>query len=259
MPANPCPACGQAIAAADINVAEGVGLCRACGKLSRLRDIAEQPVVDPKTFGAPPPGCWLEEGMGGARTLRASLRSAGAAAVTLFICLFWNGIVSVFVLIAIAGVYTNLVGPLPQWFPAPSSGKRGNLGPDMSTGATLFLCIFLIPFVLVGLGMFVAFLTCVIGRVEVLIDGPVGRVRTGFGPFNWTRRFDPTQVKRVVEERTSYQENGRSKPLIQIDADRTVKLGSMLEDRRREWLIGALHLLLVARKSGTFGARARSG
>lgn len=253
MTPNLCPKCGGAIAVDDINIREGVGLCRSCGKLSRLAEIADAPAIDPKTIDAPPPGCMLEERPGGARLVKASMRSVGTAAGLLFVCLFWNGIVSVFVLIALAGLYTHFIGPLPQWFPAPGSGSgtNGNVGANMPLGMTLFLCVFLIPFVTVGLLIFGSFLTCLMGRVEVLVDGTIGRVRTGFGPFNWTRRFDPTKVKRVSEGFTSYQENGRSKPVIQIEADRTVKLGSLLEEGRRAWMMGVLHLLLVTKGART--------
>jgi hypothetical protein len=251
MTANVCPACGKTIAIDDINVPEGVGLCRACGKLSRLADIADQPVIDPKTLASPPPpGCSIEEifGGGGGQILRASLRSPGSAIGALAICLFWNGIVSIFLLFAIGGLYTNLVGPLPKWFPIPGSGgNKGNLGPNMGMGETLFLCIFLIPFVLIGLTFICAFLACLVGRIEVTLDATQGRVRTGFGPFNWTRRFDPAQVKRVAGGRTAYQVNDQNKPTIVIEADRTIKFGSTLPDHRREWLLAALHQLLIAK------------
>src|SRR5256885_1368490 len=99
MATNTCPACGQPITADDINIQEGVGLCRACGKLSRLGDIADQPAVDANAPATPPAGCSFEEPMEGGAVVRASLRSPGGAVTALAVCLFWNGIVSVFVLI----------------------------------------------------------------------------------------------------------------------------------------------------------------
>jgi hypothetical protein len=247
MTANVCPVCGKAIAIDDINVREGVALCRACGKLSRLAEVADTAPMDPRALASPPAGCSIDESMGGRRTLAVSLRSPGAAAGTLAFCLFWNGIVSIFVIIAIAGLYTNLVGPLPKWFPAPGQGGKGNLGPSMGMGETLFLCIFLIPFVTIGFVMLCAFLTSVAGRIQVTIDPTRGRVRTGFGPFNWTRRFDPSNVTRVSTGRTSYQVNGQYKPVVVIEADRTIKLGSSLSEARRDWLLAALHELLIVK------------
>lgn len=240
MTANICPECGQPIASDDINLKEGVALCRACGKLSRLADIADQPSVDAAELTTPPRGCSYQEQIGGGLVVRASHRSIGAAAATLGLCLFWNGIVSVFVLVAIAGLYTNMVGPLPKWFPVPGSGKNGGLGPGMPLGETLFLCIFLTPFVLVGSGLLLAFFTYLLGRTELVVAGDTGRVRTGFGPLNWTRRFDVARVTRVAIGQTAYTQNNQTKPLIVIDADRTIKFGSMLTDARRAWMLGIL-------------------
>ncbi len=63
----------------------------------------------------------------------------------------------------------------------------------MPLGMNLFLCLFLTPFILVGAGLFFALLLSVAGRVEVVVSGPDGRVRTGVGPFRWTRRFAADQ------------------------------------------------------------------
>ncbi|MDB5289831.1 MAG: hypothetical protein JWL69_1072 [Phycisphaerales bacterium] len=245
---NTCPVCGQPIAASDINISEGVALCRSCGKVSRLGDIADQPAVDAKALAMPPVGCSLEEPLGGGLVVRAPARSPGAAIRALAVCLFWNGIISIFVVFAIGNLYTHFIGPLPKWFPMPAhSGKGGNLGPGEPLGPTLFLCLFLIPFVVIGSGMFLVFLMYVMGRVETIMTGSDGRIRTGLGPINWTRRFDASEVKRVAAGWTSYEINGRTKPLIQIEADRTVKFGSTLPDERREWMCGVLQVLLVAR------------
>jgi hypothetical protein len=95
--------------------------------------------------------------------------------------------------------------------------------------------------------MFFFFLFSLMGRVDMILMGNDGRIRTGFGPINWTRRFDASKVKRVVEGLTSYQTNGRNKKLIQIEADRNVKFGASLPDDRRQWMLGVLHLILVAK------------
>jgi hypothetical protein len=245
MMTNSCPACGQPIAQGDINMQEGVGLCRACGKLSRVGDIADQTSVGAKTLAIPPAGCSCDEPMGGGLVVRASLRSFGAAAGLLAVCLFWNGIVSIFVLTAAAGLYNHFIGPLPTWFPVPGSKS----GRPTALGENLFLCIFLIPFVAIGTGMFLAFLTSLFGRIEMTVTGADGRIRTGFGPFNWTRRFDATKVTRVTLGQTTYQQNGQTKPVIRIEADRTVKFGSTLPDERRTWMLGVLHVLLVEKSA----------
>jgi hypothetical protein len=54
-------------------------------------------------------------------------------------------------------------------------------------------------------------------------------------------------VTRVSTGRTSYQVNGQYKPVIVIEADRTIKLGSSLSEARRDWLLAALHELLIVK------------
>ncbi|HWE94019.1 MAG TPA: hypothetical protein VG269_08660 [Tepidisphaeraceae bacterium] len=249
MVTNTCPVCGQPIAANDINVQQGVGLCRSCGNLSPLNEIVNQQAVDPKALAKPPAGCSYEERLGGGLVVRASARSVGGALGTLAVCIFWNGITSVFLVFLIGGLYTHFIGPVPKWFPAPSSNsKPGSMNYGDPLGTWLFLGLFLTPFVLIGLGMFLAFLMCVFGRVEVRVTETVGRVRTGFGPLNWTRRFNASTVKRVIAGRTTYSQNGQTKPLIRIEAgDRTVKFGSTLPDERRDWMCGVLYVLLVTK------------
>ncbi len=247
---NLCPACGQPIAVGDINITEGVALCRACGKLSRLADIVGQPAVDANTLATPPGGCSYDEMIDGTQRARASQRSLGTATGLLAICLFWNGIISIFVLVAIGGIYTHFFGPLPQWFPAP--GSRGNhRKSDMSLSQLLFLCIFLIPFVVFGLGMFFGLVGSLIGRIEVLVTGDDGRVRFVCGPLFWTRRFDVSKVTRVAIDQARYQQNAQNKPLIQIDADKTIRFGTMLPDFRRTWMLGVCQMLLRGQGKAT--------
>lgn len=237
MSASSCPECGEVIKPESINIAEGVALCSACGQLSRLSDVASgrRPVVE--VLSNPPRGCSLTES-DDEIIATASLRSAAQGCGLLFMALFWNGITSIFVLIAFAGVYTNAVGPLPAWFPAPNDL-------NMTMGMSLFLCIFLIPFVAVGTGMIIGVLTTLWGRVEVHIGQWEGRVRTGIGPFVWTRRFDPTTVQRVTNGLTSWSVNDRNLELIVIESGNRVEFGSMLEPARREWLHTVARELLL--------------
>jgi hypothetical protein len=256
MATNFCPACGQPIAPDDINIKEGVALCRSCGALSRLSAIANQPAPNPVASATPPPGCACDEQPGGRLDIRAAHRGVGTTLGMLAVCLFWNGIVSVFVLVALAGVYRHFVGPLPAWFPAPRDASDANRGTGMPWGMTLFLCIFLVPFVAVGAALFLAFLTSLLGRVRVVVDGDEGRVRVGVGPLNWSRRFNAERVTRVATGGSGYLVNGKPRPLIQIEADRTIKFGSFLPDARRAWLLDVLRTQLILQRTARQPGRA---
>lgn len=240
MAQNPCPTCGQPIPAVNINVAEGVALCAMCGKLARLSEIVELQEIQ-ENSEAPavvPRGCSTNVVMDEIR-IRATLRSCAGMLGVLLIGLFWNGIVSVFVLQAVAGLYAHFVGPLPTWFPAA-------IGTQQALGELLFLCVFLIPFVLVGSMFVFGFLACAAGHVEVRIRGTAGAVRTGIGAFVWTKRFNPALVKRITIGETKWKQNDQTKPVICIEADRTVNFGSMLTEERREWMRATLVSMLLS-------------
>ena len=138
-----CPECGEQLPTESINLKEGVALCPRCKQLSHLSEVVSCNRSVAETLSQPPTGCFVSE-WGQEVLVEATLHSISTFFSSLFVALFWNGIVSVFVLIAISGLYTNLVGPLPVWFSAPS------MKDSMPLGMTLFLCVFLIPFVTIG-------------------------------------------------------------------------------------------------------------
>src|SRR4051812_5977855 len=100
MPTPVCPSCGQIIAPDDINVAGDVAYCRACNLVHKLSALAE--VVELQTALADPPaGTWRRDDVTGL-VIGASHWSLGGAIALLAISLFWNGIVSFFVSLALS-------------------------------------------------------------------------------------------------------------------------------------------------------------
>jgi hypothetical protein len=207
-----------------------------------------QPDMDPAAVAAPPAGCSCEEGAGGGLVVRARNRDLGGAAFFLVPCLLWNAIISIFIFGAIAGLYTHLVGPLPAWFPISSKGKDNLLDPATPLSQTLGLCLFLVPFIAIGVALVVAFLSTFLGRVEVTVHGNTGRVRTSVGRLGWSRRFDATRVTRVEAGRTAYTINDQRWPAIQLEADRILRFGLLLPARRREWVIAVLRMRLILQR-----------
>jgi len=141
-----CPRCGNIIPVEDMNVAKDVALCRSCNLASSLSALVSGFALEPDVdLQQPPRGCWHRvTGLGA--LVGASHRSLGTALGLLAICLFWNGIVSVFVLLAVSSTLSLLHVPVPDWFPAPKMN-----GDSMGTGMTIFLWIFLTPFITIGL------------------------------------------------------------------------------------------------------------
>lgn len=239
MSENFCPGCGAGLPVESINIAEGVALCPDCGRLSRLRDVVDRKRPINEVLADPPRGCSLtQQGHEIVATVRRG--SLGAFIVTLGIALFWNGITSVFVLIAIAGLYSNLIGPLPEGFPAPPMDDA------MGLGMSIFLCLFLIPFVAVGLGLFAATLLALVGKTEVVIGEYEAYVSTGVFMFRWRRHFNPQQVHQVELVPSGRNQNGNASGYkIAIRADEDIEFAQSLPDARREWLYAVLHELLI--------------
>lgn len=245
-----CPECDNPIDADCMNIHEGVALCPGCGKLSRLSELSDSPRSRAEILSDPPHGCSIRSS-GNSTIVTASSRSVGGAIAAIAISLFWNGILSVFVLLAFAGLYTNLIGPLPVWFPAPqlNQGRPNMNGQPIELGMAVFLCIFLIPFVTVGAVLISAVILCLFGKVEVALDGENSWAATAIGPARWKRKFDAGQVTSVKYELTAWQSEGQINRQIELSADRIIQLGSLLPRERMEWLRIVLHELLVRSRS----------
>ena len=240
-----CSKCRAVIRSEDVNVANDLAYCRACNlsyKLSELTTGAE--LADGVDLRLPPAGAtYRNDGAG--TVVSASHRALGSAMGVLFFALFWNGIVSVFVLLAISGTMHNLHINLPDWFPAPKMN-----GGDMGVGMTLFLWIFLTPFITIGVVMMGAFLSCVAGRTEVRIHNAEGVVFTGIGSLGYRRRFDAGAVKDVRIDDRTWRDNGGARQrktciLIETREGKLVKFGTILREDRRKFVASAVRKALL--------------
>lgn len=245
-----CPDCDEPITADAINIKEGVALCPKCGELSRLSQLNTSGRSSAEILSEPPSRCSVESGRQRV-TATASTRSLPGFLFTAAFAAFWNSITSIFVLIAIAGLYSNLVGPIPQWFPGPGieDGKPIINDKPMELGATLFLFAFLTPFIMIGIGMTIAAIMCLIGKVSVVIDEFDSYVATGFGFLQWKQRFDPRQVSDVEITDSQTETSGNVKQAIKITANKTVQFGAILSRHRVQWLWAVTRELLVPKKN----------
>ena len=240
-----CPTCSKTILSDDVNVAKDVAYCRSCNRahsLSALIHTSE--LTEGVNLDRPPSGVRydLHEGH---ITLSATHRSLGAAAGTLAVALFWNGIVSVFVLFAIAGTLRNLNLTLPTWFPTPNMN-----GSPMGVGMTLFLWLFLTPFIVIGASMIGAFFLSVGGRTEVQADPTGGTVFTGVGPIGYRRRFMPSHVSDVRIEDKQWRDSDGDRQqkiciIIETREGKLIRFGSMLSNERRRFLAALLRKFLM--------------
>lgn len=248
--ATQCPACRTPIPTDDINIAEGVGYCRACDKLWKLRELASDPedaAAEAAALAAPPSGCWLRD-LGSETVIGCTCRG-WMGCFFLFFSAFWNSIVSIFLMIAFAGLYSNLVGPLPTWFPGANANVQVNgtttTAATMPLGMVIFLLIFLIPFVLIGIGTAIAALMGFVGKLELTIRGNDVTLFTGIGPLGWKRRFSADAIRDIRITETPAKHDSTPTKQIEIRTDTTIAFGTLLTEPRRRWLAGVLRRLLV--------------
>lgn len=234
-----CSKCKRTIPSEDVNVANDIAFCRTCNLSHRLSDLTQGLALDADVdINNPPAGAWFRKDSSEV-VIGATHRSLGAAIGMLFFALFWNGIVSVFVCIALASTLRHMGTSLPHWFPAPAMD-----GGSMGVGMTVFLWLFLTPFIVIGAGLLIAFLSCIGGRTEVRIQREAGVVFSGIGALGRRRRFEVSQVKAVRIDHQQWRDSDgdrRSKVHIVIEthAGKPIKFGSMLSAERRKFVASA--------------------
>jgi hypothetical protein len=244
MTAPTCPKCLAVLPAEDINVAKDVAYCRACNLAHALSGLVDdEGPATPPDLQRPPAGTWYRPGPVDT-VIGASHRSLPAALGSLAVCLFWNGIVSVFVLVALSGTLHNLGVTLPGWFPAPEMNDE-----TMSWGVVLFLWLFLTPFIVIGAGMVLYFLSALAGHTEVRLRQGMGTLFVGIGPLGWTRRFDPALVHTVkLRDKTWRDSDGdarrQRKIHLELQNGKTLEFGSTLREERQHFLVAALRQAL---------------
>ncbi|MFM1770257.1 MAG: hypothetical protein RJA22_2786 [Verrucomicrobiota bacterium] len=234
-----CPKCRRAIPAEDLNVATDVAVCRPCDAIHRLSALLEEGELTAVDVSRPPKGTWFRR-QGLTVVAGGSLRSVTGVVGLLFFCLFWNGIVSVFVTMAAASTLRLMGAPLPAWFPEAKMDTGG-----MGWGFTLFLWAFLTPFIAIGLAVAGGVVMSLGGRTEVTLQGGDSSVFTGVGPLGRRRRFDAREVQsiRIVDETWRTSKGGTRQTregVIQLRDGTKVKFGSGLREERLDFVVGAL-------------------
>lgn len=242
-----CPSCDKEIFSEDINLSEGVALCSNCGNLSRLSQLNFTGSTYEEIIKNPPKECSVV-GDRYCSEITVSLFSVTGFLGSLFVSLFWNGIVSVFLSLAAAAVYYNVFGPVPEWFPTPGleDGKPIMNEEVMGIGETVFLCLFLTPFVAIGTCMIANTFLRLFGTTKVFIAKHGSYVSTGISIFRLKRSFDSQDVISIEYELSKLGQESEDKHVIEIvTSKKSTKLGLLLNVKQLEWLKTILKLLLV--------------
>jgi len=244
MPMVNCPECRNKIPKADINVSTDLALCRQCDSTHAFSELFERRDLSQKLEASQPPSGLTERTTARGVAFSVSHRSIGGALGALAIGLFWNGIVSVFVFLNLSSTFGLLGVAVPEWFPAPLMN-----GETMGWGMTLFLWIFLTPFLVIGAGFIGAFFMAVAGHTEVRINAAEGRVFTGVGPMGWTRKFTPHEVRHVSLSDSKWRDSDgdrqtKQEIVLEMHNSDLLKFGSGMKEERRSYLAALLQRTL---------------
>ncbi|MCA9287626.1 MAG: hypothetical protein KDA05_03525 [Phycisphaerales bacterium] len=200
------------------------------------RGAAGAPVrIDPPAGLA---GVWHAR-LGDRDEIGATNRSIAGALGATFIAVFWCSITGVFVVVGVAGV----LGALGLVNGAAVGGP--------GLGFSLFMLLFVTPFVAIGLWLLWTALLFWGGREVVTIRGDAAEHFSGIGPVGFRKRFAASAVTRVAEDvKVSHGKNGTTTTrtvAIHTDAPKPIKFGACLNAARRGWMIRALQQALVPR------------
>lgn len=243
-----CPHCDAEIATSQVNITEGVALCGNCDTLSRLSELNYSGATVEETLSLPPKQVSIQPGYE-RMEINISLFSIPKFLGSLLVTLFWNSIVSIFLSLAAAAIYYQIAGPIPDWFPTPGleDGKPIMNGQVMGMSMTIFFCLFLTPFVIIGSGMIINTLLRLCGSTRVVIDPSRCYISTGIPFLHFKRSFDPWRVKSITTALNKMNQEGQENYHIALQSNKKIRFGRLLSVKQQDWLVTLLKQVFLHR------------
>lgn len=186
---------------------------------------------------SPPTRCWYQT-RGDEVVVGGSHRSLGSACLMLCIAIFWNSIVSIFVVLALSSTLNHLGYTLPETW-----GLKINNPQDMGVGMTAFLWLFLTPFIGIGTMLVGLFLSILAGRTEIRLRPGELALFVGVGRLGYRKRLDPKTVRDVridYSRRKSGDGEQKQQVTLELDDGSEISVGSLLPPERRKFVGSAL-------------------
>lgn len=207
-----CQFCRASIALADVNVANDIALCRACGKTMPFSEITPIPGAENVDLSRPPKGVRIEESPIHGKTIIYRK----IPLVVIFLIPFaavWSGF-------SMFGIYGSQI-------------KEGRFDPVASLfGLPFFIgTVFLVSFILF----------CLFGRWRIGYSGGVLSAAMEVGPIGWTRRLVCDKSARVSVRPAKWQKNNVPQSLIQVECQgSTLKFGTPIPDEAKDFIAEAV-------------------
>jgi hypothetical protein len=205
-----CPKCRAEIPLEDVNVAKDIALCRQCEKTYSFAELSQDQVTADVDTSNPPKGAWYRS-QGNELEVGATTRS-GIAFFLLPFTLFWSGL-------SLGGIYGSQI----------AKGKF-----------ELTQSLFGIPFLFGSCLLIPITLMAIFGKVKVRSSGDQGAVFIGIGPIGWNRKFRWSEIKMVRAALAKWKQNNNNVPIIELDAEKPIRFGSQLSEKRRDFMLAVL-------------------
>jgi hypothetical protein len=201
-----------------------VAYCRGCDKAYPLSELARGVETLNVDLSTPPKGAWFrDDGM--EASIGSVWRNLSTGVFFLIFSVFWNTITWGLLSAMLLGG-TNVTGP---------GITHRNGVTTVDTAAYLFM----IPFVLVGLGMATATIAIWFGRAEVTIRGKDAVLFRGVGSVGRRTPFDLTSVTGVSIEKSNISRNGRPMQHISIDGP-GITFGTGFNKDQQKFIVASL-------------------
>lgn len=194
-----CPQCAKELPLDDVNVAQDVAVCRACGYRGAFLGATAIPPMTDEEMARPPKRVSLHREFGDALTIVCRPRRAALLFLIPFTAI-WSGV-------SMVGIYgTQII--------------RGQFDWQLS--------LFGLPFLFVTIGFLVAILYTLFGATRITLSK--GRIRMFMGVFGLgrTREMECGPGTTVAIEKSGYRVNNVPQPeVVLTSGENKLKFGAM--------------------------------
>lgn len=208
-----CPNCGQELPLADVNVAQDVALCRACGFTGSFLSAATVPQLSDEEMARPPKRVSLTREFGDALTITCRPKRTALLFLVPFVAI-WSG-----VSMAVIYVVPLATGQF-EW-------KMGLFGLPFLIGTVVLVAIIL---------------NVLVGRTTVTLTK--GKVQVGTHLLGWQRirEMECDRETSVSLQKSSYRVNHVPQPEIVLSSGgKELRFGAMgLSDEAKKYVAGVL-------------------
>jgi hypothetical protein len=208
-----CPNCGKELPLADINMAQDMALCRACGFSGSFLGASSVPQMTDEEMARPPKRVSLRREFGDALTIECRPKRASLLFLIPF-TLFWSGI-------SMGGIYGTQIA-------------HGQLDWKLS--------LFGLPFLIGTIVLVTVILYQIFGKTTVTLAKGRIRLSTGLFGVGRSRELACEPGTMVTIEKSGYRVNNVPQPeIVLTSGDQKLKFGAMgLSDEARNYVAAVL-------------------